>query len=74
MSTHATDDDVRDEAPLPIATDETDSTVSIAAEIVVARDQPAECTLYPVDANGLDLMSTWITAQEGSFVGLESMR
>lgn len=74
MSTHATDDDVRDEAPLPIPADDAADAVPIAAEIVVSRGQPAECTLYPADADGMELMTSWVTAREGSFVSLERMR
>lgn len=74
MSTHATDDDVRDAAPLPIPADDAADAVSLAAEIVVSRDHPAECTLYPADASGMELMTSWITAREGSFVSLERMR
>ncbi|SEO69728.1 hypothetical protein SAMN05216388_101728 [Halorientalis persicus] len=73
MSTHTTDD-VRDEASLPIPADDASDAVPIAAEIVVSRDQPAECTLYPADASGIELMTSWITAHEGSFVSLERMR
>jgi hypothetical protein len=73
MSTHTTDDG-RDDAPLPIPADDPADVVQFAAEIVVTRGQPAECTLYPADAEGMELMTSWITAREGSFVRLERMR
>ncbi|RXK46612.1 DUF7511 domain-containing protein [Halorientalis pallida] len=74
MSPHTTDDDVRDDAPLPTPADDAEPSVPIAAEIVVSRGQPAECTLYPADASGIELMSTWVTAREGSFVSLDTVR
>jgi|GEM_PF-594572 len=51
-----------------------DRPVPLAAEIVVARDGPAECTLFPPEATDLELMTNWITAREGSFCSLEDMR
>lgn len=35
---------------------------------------PDECALFPHEATESELHTTWITAQEGSFVDLESMR
>ncbi|MCU4740660.1 hypothetical protein OB955_08070 [Halobacteria archaeon AArc-m2/3/4] len=37
-------------------------------------DAPDECALFPCEATESELHTTWITAQEGSFVDLESMR
>ncbi|MFB6104952.1 MAG: transcriptional regulator [Halobacteriaceae archaeon] len=54
--------------------DTADEPVGLAAEIVVARHGPAECTLFPPDATDLELMTHWITAREGSFASLEDMR
>lgn len=34
---------------------------------------PDECALFPCGATETELHTTWITAQEGSFVDLESM-
>ncbi|MFB6082854.1 MAG: transcriptional regulator [Halorientalis sp.] len=70
MSTHATDDG-REEASLPVPAD---GTVEVVAEVVTASGRPAECTLYPADASGMELMTTWMTAREGSFVRCDEMR
>ncbi|MFC4357659.1 hypothetical protein ACFO0N_06815 [Halobium salinum] len=35
---------------------------------------PDECTVYPRDATEAELLTTWITAAESSFVDLEEMR
>lgn len=37
-------------------------------------DAPDECAVFPREATEEELMTAWITAQEGSFVDLESMR
>ncbi|MFQ3295960.1 MAG: hypothetical protein ACI8VE_003052, partial [Natrialbaceae archaeon] len=39
-----------------------------------SEDGPDECTLFPCNLEGVDLMTTWITARGNSFVDLESMR
>ena len=51
-----------------------DDGLGLAAEVVVSRDRPAECTLYPVDADDMELMTHWITASGDAFVSLEAMR
>jgi len=72
MGNHLTDD-VSEDAPLPTPADE-ERSVSIESEIVPARDGTDECTLFPADASGIELMTTWITAGENSFVSLDEMR
>lgn len=52
----------------------TDEGRELAAQVVVSGDGPAECTIYPADTSGIELMTTWITAEEGSFVGLDDVR
>jgi len=43
--------------------------------VTVEKDgRPDECTLYPRGTTGLDRMSSWITAEEGSFVALDAVR
>lgn len=37
-------------------------------------DGDAACTLYPSDANGVELMSTWVSADAGSYVAVADMR
>lgn len=46
----------------------------LAAEIVIYGDKPAECTIHPPDARGVELLTAWITAEEGSFVSVEDIR
>lgn len=37
-------------------------------------DAPDECAIFPREASEDELLTTWISAHDGSFVGLESMR
>jgi len=37
-------------------------------------DRPDQCTIYPRGSSGVDRMSTWISAREGSFLALEDAR
>lgn len=37
-------------------------------------DAPNECAIFPREASEEELMTNWITAHDGSFVDLESMR
>lgn len=46
----------------------------LEVRLAVYDDAPDECTLAPRDAEGVELMSRWITAAEGSFVAVEEMR
>lgn len=60
---------------LPIeAAPEHPSPPPLAAEIVVSRDGPAKCTIYPPKAADFERLTQWITAEEDSFVSLDSMR
>lgn len=69
-NTQSTDDnDIRSIQPEP----EPQEPV-LAAEIVVARDEPAECTVVPRDATVSDQLSQWIRATGEAFVSLETMR
>lgn len=47
---------------------------NVVATVETRDDGPDECTLFPCDVEGVDLMTTWMTAREDSFVDLESMR
>lgn len=42
--------------------------------VVEWHEDDVECTLYPRGATGVELMSSWITAGEESFVDLAAMR
>jgi hypothetical protein len=66
-STSPTDEPRADRAP-------TDRPDSLTAVVVERDDALDECTLYPEDAAEEDLVTEWITAEEGSYVELESMR
>jgi len=55
----------REPDPLPI---------ELTASIVTPADGPVECTLYPVDVPDDAVVTTWLTALEGSFVSLERAR
>jgi hypothetical protein len=46
---------------------------NLRAVIETAEDDPRSCTIYPVSATGIDLMSQWITAHGESFVELEAI-
>ncbi len=59
------------EAPLP-PTDE--PTLEIDHITVENDDDPNECALFPATASEAELTTTWISAQEGSYIDLESIR
>lgn len=44
------------------------------AVIVAYPDETDECTIFPSDADEIDLLTMWISAEEGSFVDLAEMR
>ena len=48
-------------------------------QVLLARveeydDGTDECTIYPANATATELPTTWVSAEEGSFVSLEEMR
>lgn len=61
-----------------------DSEVSKANEVPAAwtyravveeyESRSNQCTIYPRETAGIERMSTWITAREGSYVRLDTMR
>lgn len=63
-----------DHATAPQESDAKTSSVSLDSIVVSNDDEPDECTLYPREATGIDLMTRWMTAREGSYVDLESAR
>lgn len=71
MNERVTDDE---DDQLPIKTTHEDLTTMLAAEIIVSQNSPTECTIFPPDATDFERLTTWITAKEGSFTGLEDMR
>ncbi len=38
------------------------------------EERPDQCTIFPSQTDGVERMSTWITATEGSFVDLQTIR
>jgi hypothetical protein len=45
-----------------------------AAIVSTYDDAPDECTVFPVEVSEADLVTTWVSAREGSFVPLAEMR
>lgn len=37
-------------------------------------DQPDQCTIFPTDRSDVDRTTTWITAEEGSYVAIRDSR
>jgi hypothetical protein len=37
-------------------------------------DRPDQCTIFPTGSDGVKRMSTWVSAREGSFVDLLTVR
>lgn len=66
--THATSDD-----DTQISTDSGETLWQYAAAIVHYDDASDECTIYPTDVEEWELVTTWISAQEGSYVSLAEM-
>lgn len=46
----------------------------VGFELTLARNRPAECTLFLVETAGELWEDAWITAKEGAFVDLDSSR
>ena len=45
-----------------------------AAIVVPDDDGSRECTIFPVDVTEEDLVTTWVSAEAGSYVALAEMR
>lgn len=41
---------------------------------VVEMSEGRQCTIYPANVDDVDLVTTWITADEDSFVALADVR
>lgn len=63
-----------DIAPPSVALREFPHESTLAATIESTDDGSVECTLYPCTADGMDLMSQWITARDEAFVRLREVR
>lgn len=66
--------DELDIAPPSVALGELSHESPLAATLETTDDGSVECTLYPFAAEGLDLMSQWITARDEAFVRLRDAR
>lgn len=53
--------------------DENGRTDGLVAVVDAANGVP-ECTLFPPEADDIDLLSCWMTARGDAFVSLESIR
>lgn len=58
----------------PLHDDAEDSTTRYDAEVARYSDAPDECTISPAAVDGDALLTTWLSAQEGSYVDLAEMR
>ena len=63
-----------DPTPQPSDPDVTADGPKLAADLVLYRDRPAELTIYPLDADEFERLTTWITADEESFFDLDATR
>lgn len=48
--------------------------IRLVAQVETRHRQPDLCTIYEPHADELQQMSNWITAKEGSFVELSTVR
>jgi hypothetical protein len=48
--------------------------IRLVAQVENRHRQPDLCTIYEPHSDELQQMSTWITAKEGAFLDLESIR
>lgn len=69
MNEHTNDEAERE---LPVAVEPGGDPVIVAGIVDSSAGGP-ECTLFPLTVDGFDRMTTWITALEGSFVGIDEM-
>ena len=58
---------------LPAALDD-DLARDVYAAVVVSSDDGDECTIFRVDATEAERVTTWSSAEAGSFVSLAAMR
>lgn len=47
---------------------------ALTASLVRYADAPDQLTIYPSDTDDVTLMGSWLTADAGAFVELESFR
>lgn len=49
------------------------ATMQLRSTVVEYEDAPDECTIFPQHVSGMERMTTWISAEEGSYVDLDSV-
>jgi hypothetical protein len=74
MTTTHEDDPLPDAQPAPLRSHPVPLPSRLTAAVIEPDDGPAECTLFPADADEDELVTAWMTAKEGSFVHCRSMR
>jgi hypothetical protein len=62
------DSDARRDSPSDVAE------VTLVARVQAYDDQPDTCTIHPADADDWEVLTTWMSADDGSFVPLVEMR
>ena len=45
----------------------------LTLELIVSRDGPAECTIFPDGHSPREETGAWVRAKEGSFISLEDV-
>jgi len=48
--------------------------VGLVAHVEPYDGAPDECTIYPVGLDDVELVTSWISAREGSYVDVSTMR
>jgi hypothetical protein len=46
----------------------------LVARLEAREGAPDQCTLHPTDVDDVELMTRWLTADEGGYVDVASMR
>lgn len=67
------DTDATMTTPEPGATASPADDVEYVAIVAPYDDAPDECTIFPAGLSEEELLTTWISAKEGSFVSLDEM-
>lgn len=54
--------------------DPEDPAAELVARVETREGAPDQCTLHPTGLDDVDLMTHWVTADEGSFVDVTAIR
>jgi len=63
-----------DEGRVASETTDSDAAAGRLAAHVEVQDGERACTLFPANADGDELVTTWVTAEDGAFVSLADWR